>query len=277
MVILAPSAGYCLFGEEGTLDVAAGDIAARIEALDLSLFDATPSQSSDGDRRAWLAVQRSLRRQDEYVYLEIGSHLGGSIQQHLADPRCRTIVSIDKRPLSQPDDRGEAFFYEGNSTAQMLDHLRRVSPYRLDKLACFDTDASEFDVGSLPAAPDYCFIDGEHTYAAVLSDFAFCLRVCAPNAAICFHDDAIIYLALREIMSDLRRRGIPYTAHKLTGSTFGIFLRECPAIRDPYVSTRSQDAGWWLLRRRFRSLLPAPLVPIARWAVGAVAHGRRPN
>ncbi len=90
------------------MNVADGDIAVRIESLDVSLFDAVPSQSTIGDRQAWLAVQRSLRQQSEYVYLEIGSHLGGSIQQHLVDPRCRKIVSIDRRPLSQPDDRGQA-------------------------------------------------------------------------------------------------------------------------------------------------------------------------
>ena len=53
-----------------------GDIATRIESLDVNLFTAISSQSNDGDRRAWLAVQRSLRLQSKYVYLEIGSHLG---------------------------------------------------------------------------------------------------------------------------------------------------------------------------------------------------------
>jgi hypothetical protein len=229
------------------------------------LFDAVPSQSVAGDRRAWLAVQRSIRRQSEYVYLEIGSHLGGSIQQHVVDPRCRKIISIDKRPLSQPDDRGRRYFYEANSSERMLDNLRRVSPDQVDKITCFDADAREIDPSSIPRA-DFCFIDGEHTYNAVLSDFAFCLSVCAPNAAICFHDDNVIARALWDIVSDLRRKGIPFTPCKLTGQTFGIFLRDCPAVQDPYVSAHSPSTRLWLFRKLLRSWAAAtPLRPAYRW------------
>jgi hypothetical protein len=245
-----------------------GDIAERIESLDVSLFDAISSQSDAGDRRAWLAVQRSVRRQSEYVYLEIGSHLGGSIQQHLVDPKCRKIISIDKRPVSQPDDRGRRYFYEGNSTARMLDNLRPLAPDELGKITCIDADAHEIDPSSIPAA-DFCFIDGEHTYTSVLSDFAFCLGVCAPNAAICFHDDVVIARALWHIVSDLRRKCIPFTARKLTGATFGIFLRDCPAIQDPYVSAQSQPTRTWLLRKLIRSYVAAtPLRPAYRWLAG---------
>src|SRR4051794_16482548 len=93
----------------------------RLERLDLSLFEAIPSESYPGDRRSWLALQHAVRRAPAgYTYLEIGSHLGGSLQQHLVDPRCRRIFSIDKRPLVQPDDRGVVWHYDGNSTARML-------------------------------------------------------------------------------------------------------------------------------------------------------------
>jgi hypothetical protein len=243
-------------------------IGAQVEALDVSLFDAISTESSDGDRRAWLAVQRSLRQPSGYSYLEIGSHLGGSIQPHLLDPQCRSIVSIDKRPPSQPDDRGPVFFYEGNSTARMLDNLRRISPEQTNKVTCFDADACDVDPRALPAAPDFCFIDGEHTYSAVLSDFTFCLRVCAPDAAICFHDDWVVHPALRAIISDLRRRGIPFTARKLSGVTFGIFLRECPATHDPYLSTSSQDSAGWLRRQRLRAWVPTWLRPAAGRVAG---------
>ena len=96
----------------------------RIERLDCSLFDPIPTQSSKGDRMSWLALQGAVRRAaPSYTYLEIGSHLGGSIQQHWIDPRCSLIYSIDKRPLEQPDDRGAVFAYAGNSTARMLGNL----------------------------------------------------------------------------------------------------------------------------------------------------------
>jgi hypothetical protein len=108
----------------------------------------------------------------------------------------------------------------------------------------------------------------------VLSDFAFCLRVCAPNAAICFHDDNIIAPALRAIVSDLRRQGVPFTARKLTGATYGIFLRDCPAIGDSYLSAHSQTAGRWFFRQRLCSWVPAPLLPAARW-VASWFRGRQ--
>jgi hypothetical protein len=42
----------------------------RVEALDLSLFNAISSQTSEGDRRSLLAVQRAIARgHNEYVYL----------------------------------------------------------------------------------------------------------------------------------------------------------------------------------------------------------------
>ena len=57
----------------------------------------------------------------------------------------------------------------------MLDNLRRIAPDRLDKLVCFNSDAKDVERDKLPTAADFCFIDGEHTRAAVVSDFEFCL------------------------------------------------------------------------------------------------------
>jgi hypothetical protein len=247
---------------------AARDAGERIDALDVTLFDAVDTQSSEGDRLSWLAVQRAVRAKGGYTYLEIGSHLGGSIQQHLVDPRCLRIVSIDRRPLHHPDDRGPDNVYEGNSTARMLDNLRRVAPGRLERIECFDADASDIDPAAIAAPPDFCFIDGEHTRAAVVSDFAFCLRVCGPDAAICFHDDQVIAPAILRIVSDLKARGVPFVARKLPGVTFGIFLRDCPAARDPFVVERSHEGVRWLRRQRFRPWMPAWLRPLARRMAG---------
>jgi len=236
----------------------------RIEALDLSLFEGIPTQSSDGDRRSWLAVQRSVRRPSGYTYLEIGSHLGGSVQQHLLDPSCWRIISIDKRPLEQPDDRGKVYKYPENSSARMLENLRKVAPSEHGKITCFDMDSRDVDPKAIPEPPDLCFIDGEHTHGAVLSDFEFCLGVCAPNAAICFHDDHVVFKALKTILSSLRRRGIAFTARKLDGSTFGIFLRSCLAANDPFILNCSDDGLDWLRMRTIGELIPASLRPGVR-------------
>ena len=77
-----------------------------IENLDITIFDKIPSQTSEIDRRCLLAIQRHIRNnRDFYNYLEIGSHLGGSIQPHLLDHKCKHILSIDPRPTKQADDR----------------------------------------------------------------------------------------------------------------------------------------------------------------------------
>ena len=48
-------------------------------------------------------------------------------------------------------------------------------------------------------APDIALIDGEHTRAAVLSDYAFCRKVLAPGGTILFDDFPIVYPAVLEI------------------------------------------------------------------------------
>jgi hypothetical protein len=100
----------------------------RLRALDLHLFDAIPSQTSRRDRRCLLAMQVVCReRFGEYAYLEIGSHLGGSLQTHVLDPRCRRLYSIDSRPNVQPDDRGKLDLYPGNATERMVKSCSRRS------------------------------------------------------------------------------------------------------------------------------------------------------
>lgn len=232
----------------------ATDFESRIERLDLHLFDAIRTQSVEGDRRSWLALQRAIRRvKGAYTYLEIGSHLGGSLQQHLLDPRCQHIISIDNRPLVQPDDLWQMVPYDGNSTERMLRNLRELAPQAVSKVLCFDSDARDIDPARLPRPADLCFIDGEHTRAAVVSDFEFCLRVSAPQAVICFHDDDVIYAGILEIERSLHRRRLPFVSLKLQGLTYAIGLSDSSVLAD----LRRQGlgtSGWrWLLRRRLRA------------------------
>src|SRR5262249_55476682 len=136
------------------------------------------------------------------------------------------------------------------------------------KVICYDADAKDVDPRAIPGPPDFCFIDGEHTHTSVLSDFEFCLSVCVRNAAICFHDDSIIYDVLESAMMMLHRRHIQFTALKLDGETFGIFLRDCVAANDPYLRGSSQDVVRWIRGRRLRALLPgwlrSALRPVVR-------------
>lgn len=245
------------------------DFDARIDRLDLSLFAAIDSQSDDGDRRSWLALQREVRRWNgSYAYLEIGSYRGGSLQPYLLDPRCRTILSIDNRPLAPPDDRGEGFRYEDNTTTGMLANLRTVDPQQVAKIVCFESDARALDPARLPDRPALCFIDGEHTQSAVLSDFDFCLRACASRAIIYFHDDWLIVPALSEILLRLRKLGLPFTAFKLQGTTFAIALGARSVPEDGFLREAAVSGRLFLLDMRWRRLLkrilPAPLQAFAR-------------
>lgn len=162
----------------------------RIENLDTTLFDAISSQTSLGDRRSLLAIQRATAKAyQKYTYLGIGSHLGGSIQPHLVDPRCKKIYSIDPRPYQQPDDRAPGYVatYEDNSTERML-HLLRESYGSTEKIMCFELNTCDIDVSNIEESPELIFIDGEHTKSAVLADFDFCSKVADSRATIIFHD-----------------------------------------------------------------------------------------
>ncbi len=244
---------------------------ARLTAGDLSLFDAVPSQSSKGDRLSWLAVQSAVRTRGEgYVYLEIGSHLGGSIQQHLADPRCLKIFSIDKRPLVQPDDNRGACYYEGNSTERMMQNLRTIEPDADARVTTFDADTRELARDVIPEAPDLCFIDGEHTMQAICADFDFCMAVAKPDATFCFHDDFIAYPMLRTITRQLREQSIPFAARKLDGMTFAITLRGGPGLQDPAVLALGED-GLGFLERKHRHDLLVGWIPVKiRSALGSL-------
>src|SRR5947209_1057855 len=98
----------------------------RIQGQDISLFRHVLSQSTDDDKRSLLALQAGLREQvKEFVYLEIGSYKGGSLQPYVVDPRCARIISIDPRPNTLPDARGSERYSE-NTTTGMLQLLSAI-------------------------------------------------------------------------------------------------------------------------------------------------------
>lgn len=229
------------------------DFEDRLNRLDTTLFAVVPTQSSEGDRRAWLAVQRSIRASG-YSYLETGSYLGGSIQQHLVDPLCRHVISIDKRPLFQPDERDEIIQYTEASTERMMQFLRQVDPIAIAKVMTFETDASSIDPAKIPEPPKFCYIDGEHTHAAAISDFEFCLKVCDPDAAICFHDARIIHSGLIDILRSLTSRNVQFVARRLSGDSFGVFLRNCPAAADKFILENSSDPEPFFRKMRLRTI-----------------------
>ncbi len=80
------------------------------------LFNHIPSQTTLNDKRALLALHEvnRARTNGNFVYLEIGSHLGGSLQALVLDPACSKIISIDPRPHKFADERGLDLTYHSN-------------------------------------------------------------------------------------------------------------------------------------------------------------------
>jgi hypothetical protein len=211
------------------------DFEVKIEDLDLSLLSEIPSQTTPDDKRSLLAIQSAVRSiHPGYVYFEIGSHLGGSIQSHLVDEKCAKIVSLDKRPLVQPDERGVRFGYPDNSTARMLELLKTIGP--VDKITSIDGESRLVDKKQISQRPQLCFIDGEHTDVATGIDFDFCLSILDNSGAIVFHDSYIIYRAIRACIEKLIAKKISFHAYNLPSVVFVIEINDFPLHRNRHIA-----------------------------------------
>lgn len=187
----------------------------KLSNLNLDLYRAIKSELEDDDKQSLLAIQKAVReRFNTYAYLEIGSHLGGSIQPYLLDPACSRIYSIDKRPIVPPDERKNDHKYIGNSTQRMLDLLAEISP-DIGKIKTFDSDASEVSKTAINPRPQLCFVDGEHTDKAAVSDFNFCRSVMNQSGVMVFDDANIIYQGLAQIIEQLKSEGVPFRHYAL--------------------------------------------------------------
>lgn len=194
-----------------------------IAALDVSIF-AIDSQTSTDDRRSFLALQNAVRgAKNNYVYLECGSHVGGSLLPHVLDPRCRVAYSVDKRPPSQPDERGVVFPYQDNSSKRMLVTLAgHATEAQLAKVRTLDMDASALTANEIPEKPDLVMIDAEHTNVAVVSDFLHIYRLCGPDTVYAFHDANLVFSGLQNIEAFLRHGGVAFNSYVLPNVVYAL-------------------------------------------------------
>ena len=191
-----------------------------------------------------------------YVYLEVGSHLGGTLLPHLVDPLCRHAISVDSRPISQLDERGVMFNYTGNSTERMLDTLAvHVPPEALLKLTTHEGSLA----GLEPAKPQnaevsLAFIDAEHTNVAAFRDFLAARRFVGASAIIVFHDANLVFDALLSIELLLDHVGVKFWSAFLPDNVFAIAMGSFIDIanttlegialdRDQYI--HSSRTGLW--------------------------------
>ena len=196
---------------------------ARLQALDPALFEYVPSETTRQDRISLLALHRACREvYGTFRYIEIGSHLGGTLQALVADGRCTGIVSIDPRPLTLPDARGRDLTYPGNSTERMLAYLRRVPGADLAKLETVEASTQDISAADFEGTAQLCFIDAEHMHEAALRDARFCRRVLRDDGAIAFHDRRLVSSAIEDFVAELDPNS--FSAYALQGSVFVVEL-----------------------------------------------------
>lgn len=257
-----------------------------IGGMDVSVFDAVPTQLSGADRRSVLAVQQIIaERHPGYAYLEIGSYLGGSLQPHLQDARCAAVYSIDARPPSQPDERGMSFDYPDNTTARMIESLTPAYADALAKLSTFDLDASALPSDAILSPPRLCLIDGEHTDRAVVSDFSFCLNLLERPGVILFDDAHIVYRGISACLKVLRRDGVAHRAYVLPDKIGVIEIGSPDLFCEPQLGSYLATADSYLFlaetldpyRRRLLRLLTLPGIRQIRAARARLLTRGRPS
>lgn len=224
------------------------------------LFAAIDSQTSPNDRASLVAVRDAVREATgRYGYLEIGSHLGGTLQPYVLDTACTHLWSIDARPPAQPDERGTEWAYPDNSTERMVAALTALDPTVGDRLVTVDADASMIDPRSIDPAPRLLFVDGEHTDPAVRSDAEFCRRAGASDGAvIVFHDAHIVYGGLRDTLASWRAAGVAFSAYPLPDCLvvveLGLAIHDDSAIRPLLVDGHVAYLGSLAMNDRFRTI-----------------------
>lgn len=244
---------------------------SRINSLDVTLFDAILSQTSEKERQSLLSVQRATaRHHSSFSYLEIGSYMGGSIQPYLLDDRCEAIYSIDPRPSQLADDRspGQDVQYPENSKERMLHLLQSVEQGAVGKIRCFDSDASLIDTKQIENPPAIAFIDGEHTYQAVMSDYRFCAKVVHSSGTIVFHDFDVIHKAIIQICDGLKHSRKACIPLKLDDNLFAVFFDPKTISHDPYLINlyrRNRNyLRWFKLSETVRRTLPPAMLAFIR-------------
>jgi hypothetical protein len=215
---------------------------ARLRSLDPGLFGRIPSETGQSDRVSLLALHNACRETyGKFGYLEIGSHLGGSLQVLLADDRCTAITSIDPRPTTQPDARGRDFAYPGNSTERMLAYLRTVPGADLAKLRTVEASTEDLLAETFTGVAELCLIDAEHTLEAALRDARFCRGVIGEEGAIAFHDRGLVREAIERFIGELDPGS--FTAYPLQGSVFVIELGPPRLVNSDWVSRLVPEPG----------------------------------
>ena len=215
----------------------------QLDSLEISLFGAIPSETSNDDKRSLLALHLACRRNlSRFRWLEIGSHLGGSLQALIRDPDCVGIESIDLRPEQLPDERIATIAYPDNSTARMRALLSGLPDSDMAKLRTHEAHTGQLDPNAFER-PDVCFIDAEHTDEACRRDAEFCRAVLRNEGVILFHDIGIVYRAVADFAESLAADNTVHRLAYLPDVMFAIELGGGHLLGDPAVASRQLAGG----------------------------------
>uniref|UniRef100_A0A6C0JJZ3 Methyltransferase n=1 Tax=viral metagenome TaxID=1070528 RepID=A0A6C0JJZ3_9ZZZZ len=154
-----------------------------------------------------LYTLRSLIEKDEVIYTEIGSYHGGSLCLMLQHPSKVKCISIDP-------------FHIGCNTIDIINsNIARfnIHNYDVELTKKFSTDKSlAEDLRSRNFKTDILFIDGDHSYDAVIHDFTVFSEFVAPGGFVVFDDyhDSIycpgVNPAVNDIVKNIRDNSLPF-------------------------------------------------------------------
>jgi hypothetical protein len=205
--------------------------------LDTNVFK-IESQSSQADKVSFLRLQATISETfSQYVYLEIGSHMGGTLLPYLLDVNCDKAISIDLRPESQKDERGRRFYYATDAEAEMLTRLKEAAgDLTLKKVSTFNCDIKDLDPKALPTV-HIALVDGEHTNAACFSDADCLLNVMNPDSILAFHDANLVIDAILNFERMLSRMKIEHFLRFLPDCVAAIGLgKMAETVRDKFAA-----------------------------------------
>jgi hypothetical protein len=169
----------------------------------------------------------------------------------LADPACKYIYSIDKRPGDQLDQRGAIFDYVGNSTQRMLSTLQQSVPTSsLLKLTTYDVDVSGLELAQIPLKVDFAFIDAEHTNVAVFRDLVAVLKFLADSYVVGFHDANLVFDGLENIECFLRYMGVRFKSFYLPNFVCAIVTGDYLDTAGGPLQRLSIDKDWFIHNSR---------------------------
>jgi predicted O-methyltransferase YrrM len=159
-----------------------------------------------------LYTLRSLIQKPEAVYTEIGTFNGGSLCLMLQHPSPVRCVSIDP-------------FHHGRTSIDIVTRniqTFNVNNYSVELTKKFSTDRTLVDdFRSRNFKTDILFIDGDHSYNAVIHDFTVFNEFVTPGGFIVFDDyhDSIhspeVKPAVDDIVKNIHEKNLPF---KVIGS-----------------------------------------------------------